>query len=131
VQAAPVDPADAARDDDRLRRRPHDQRVELLAAGLGVLLRVVEPRERAPVRQRQPLDVEQDSGGEQRPRQATAPGFVGTRDEAVAELAVEREQPAAAALRGPRALGRARYPAVLARGRRSCVVASRWRRPFR
>ena len=99
VQAARVDPAHAARHDHRLRRRAHDERVELLAAGLGVLLRVVEPRERAPVGERQPLQVEEDRGSEQRARQAAAAGLVGARDEAVAELAVEREQAPAAALR--------------------------------
>jgi hypothetical protein len=139
MQAARVDAAHAARHDHRLRGRAHDDRVELLAAGFRVLLRVVEPREGATVRQRQALQVEENGGREQRARQATAPGLVSARDEAAVELAVECEQPPTAALGRPRSLGRARYPAaraparlpVLARGFRSSWAASRWRRPGR
>jgi len=64
-----------------------------------VLLRIVEPRQRAPVGKRQALEVEQDRSGEQRPGEATPARLVRTGDEAVSELAVEGEQPAAAALR--------------------------------
>ena len=66
--------------------------IELLAARLGVLLGVVQPRERAAVGQRQPLEVEQDGGGDERPGERAAPGLVGAGDEAAAELAVEGEE---------------------------------------
>jgi hypothetical protein len=64
-----------------------------------VLLRVVEARQRAPVRERQPVLVEQDRCGEQRPGEAATAGLVRSRDEAVAELAVERKETPATALR--------------------------------
>ncbi len=79
---------------------------------LRVLLRVVEPRERAAVAQREPVEVEQHGRGEQRPCQTAAAGLVRPGHEAVAELTVERKEPPAAALRRACALGRARDPAV-------------------
>jgi hypothetical protein len=133
VQSVRIDAAHAARHDHGPGSRAHDEGVELLPACLGELLRVVEARQRLPVGERQALEVEQDRRREQRSGEAAATGLVRTRDEAVAELAVEGEQPAAAAPGRAGALGGARYPAARApaRGFRSSLEASRWRRPCR
>jgi hypothetical protein len=96
VQAAGVDPARAADRDGRPGRGAQHERVELLAAGLGVLLGVVQPRERSAVGEGESVEVEQDRGGDKRARQRPAAGLVGARDEAPLELAVEGEQLAAA-----------------------------------
>ena len=63
-----------------------------------VLLRVVQAAQRAAVGQRQPLEVEQHRGRHERPGQRAAAGLVGAGHVAAAELAVEGEQAAAAAL---------------------------------
>ena len=79
----------------RLGRAQH-RRVELLAP-LGLhLLRVVQAGERAAVRARERLVVDQDRGGDQRPGQAAPPGLVGAGDLAAAEPAVEGEEAARA-----------------------------------
>jgi hypothetical protein len=54
-----------------------------------VRLRVVEPGESADLASRQPLIVEQDRGGGERPGQATAPGLVRAGNEPVPELTIE------------------------------------------
>ena len=105
VEPARVDAARAARHDRGPRRGPQDERVELLPARLGVLLGVVQVGERAPVRQRQAVEVEQDRGRDERPGERTPAGLVGPCDEAPLEGAVEGEQLAAAAW--PRARSRA------------------------
>ena len=107
VQPAAVDAAHAARHDHRARRRPHHQRVELLAGLGGVLLRVVQAGERPAVREREPVEVEQDRGGHERPGERAAAGLVGARHEAAADLAVEGEQaaPVAGARPPPAAAG--------------------------
>jgi hypothetical protein len=125
VEPAGVDRAHAAGDDRHLGRRLHDARVELLARGLGVLLGVVQARERAAVGQGQALEVEEDGGGHERAREAAATGLVGAGDPAHAERAVELEQAAARPALHPRAA----VSAVLGlRGGRCGWVASRWRR---
>jgi hypothetical protein len=92
VQAAGIDAAHAANDDRRLRRRTQHERVELLASRLGVLLGVVEPREGAPLGQRQLFEVEKDGGRDERPCEGPPPRFVGTGYEAPPERPIEREQ---------------------------------------
>src|SRR4029453_18772110 len=72
VEAAAVDPARAANDDRRLRGGPQHERVELLASGLGVLLGVVQTRERAAVRQGQALEVEQHGRRHERAGETSA-----------------------------------------------------------
>ena len=92
VKAAGVDAAHAARDDGGRAGGPHHQRVELLAGLLGVLLGVVEARQRAPVRERQPLEVEQHGASHERSGQGAAARLVGSGDPARSDLPVEREQ---------------------------------------
>ncbi len=58
MKAARVDAAHATHNYRRLRGGPQDERVELLAGRFGVLLGVVQPCERAAVREREALDVE-------------------------------------------------------------------------
>jgi hypothetical protein len=105
VQAPRVDAAHAAHDDRGLGRSTQYKRVELLTAGLGVLLRVVESRERAPVGERQLLDVEEDRGGDERPGETAAARLVRAGYVAALERAVIGEEPparSAAALRACR-----------------------------
>ena len=49
----------------------------------------------------QAVEVEQDARDDERPGERPAPRLVGTRDEAHAEPAVEREEPPAGQLRHP------------------------------
>jgi hypothetical protein len=56
------------------------------------LLRVIQPRERTTVRQRQTLDVEQDRSRDQRAREAPPSRLVRSCDEATAELTIEGEE---------------------------------------
>ena len=58
---------------------------------LGVLLRVVQPRERAAIRQRQPLEIEQDGRSDQRAGERAPSGLVGPGYEAPFERAIEGE----------------------------------------
>jgi hypothetical protein len=113
VQPTRVDPAHAADDDRRLGRRAEDERIELLAPGLGVLLRVVQPRERAPFRERQLLEIEQDRCCDERTCERAAAGFVGARYVAAGERSVEGKEATA----GPRG--------AFLRGCRSGLAASR------
>jgi hypothetical protein len=113
VQPARVDAADAANHDRRLRRGAEDERVELLAPGLGVLLRVVQPREGAALRKRQLLEIEQDRSCDERTCERAAAGLVCARYVAPAERSIEREEATA----GPRR--------PLPRGCRSGLAASR------
>ena len=118
VQAAPVDPARAARDDatrprcaGRAERAPRGPR--------RVLLGVVERAERADVAHAEALEVEQHRRGDERAGEAAAPGLVGAGDEADAE-----------------ARGRTGRAAVLSlRRSRRCAPATRrgsaQRRPMR
>jgi hypothetical protein len=101
MEAARVDPPDAADNDRGLRGGSQHERVELLAPGLGVLLGVVQARQRAPVRQRELLEVEEDGGCDERPRETATPGLVSTRDVAAVERAVVGEQAAARTGRTP------------------------------
>jgi hypothetical protein len=64
-----------------------------------VLLRVVQSRERTPIREREPLQVEQDSRGDEGTGERAASGLVCAGDEAPLERAVEGEEAAAAARR--------------------------------
>jgi hypothetical protein len=91
MKPARVDPANAAHDHGRPRRRPQHERVELLAAGLVVLLRVVQAGECTTVGQRELLEVEQDRRGHERPSETAAPRLVRTSNEALAERAIEGE----------------------------------------
>src|ERR687896_362073 len=93
--AAIVDPADAARGDGDARGRAQHARIELLAHLGRVLLGVVERGERAQVRERQPLVVEQHGRRHERAGEAAAARLVGPGDEADAEPAVEPEEAAA------------------------------------
>ncbi len=97
VEAAAVDPRRRADHDAGPRRRPQHAGEHLQARLLGHLLGVVDAAEDAPVADREALVVEEDGGGDQRARQAAAPGLVGARDEAVVEPAIEVEEPLAAA----------------------------------
>lgn len=99
VQAARVDAARAAHDDRRARRRAQDEWVQLLAARLGVLLRVVEAGERPARREAQAIEVEEDGGRDERARERTAACLVGAGDETALERAVEGEELAAGPLR--------------------------------
>jgi hypothetical protein len=99
VEAARVDAAHAAHDDRGLRRGTQNERVELLAAGLGVLLRVVEASERASLGQRQLLEVEENGGRDKRPREGATARFVGTGYETAPKRAVEGEEAAPCARR--------------------------------
>jgi hypothetical protein len=113
VQPARVDTAHAPDYDRRLGGGAQDERVELLAPLLGVLLRVVETRERTPLRQRQLLDVEQNRRCDKWPSERPAAGLVRSGYEAPAERPVERKQAPAGARR------------LLLRGSRSGRAASR------
>ena len=73
--------------------------VQLLPAGLGVLLRVVEPGEGPARGERQPVEVEEDRGRHERPGERASAGFVGASDEAALERPIEGEELAAASLR--------------------------------
>src|SRR5437764_12167792 len=110
VEPTGVDATHAARDDAGARGCAQHERVELLATGLGLLLRVVEASERAALGQRQALEVEEHRGGDERARQRPPPRLVGTGYEAAPQRAVEREELATriarAALRAARS-GRA------------------------
>jgi hypothetical protein len=57
-----------------------------------VLLRVVQPSERAPLGESQLLDVEEDGRRHERTREGSPPRFVGPGYEAPLERSVEREQ---------------------------------------
>jgi hypothetical protein len=92
VQSAGVDPAHAARDHACLRGGAHDERIELFAPRLGLLLRVVEARQRPAFAERQALEVEQDRRRGQGAGERAAAGLVGAGDEATTEIPVEREQ---------------------------------------
>jgi hypothetical protein len=114
-------------------RRPHrhgdtdgganDRGIELLALLLGLLLGVVEARQGEALRPADPLEIDQDAGGEQWTGQRAAAGLVDPRDETATEGAVEAEE-----------AGRRPLLAALARRARRCRLglgASRWRRPCR
>jgi hypothetical protein len=94
VQAVLVDPAHAARGDGHARRGADHQRVEGLPLFDVVDLRVVEAGERPYLAGGQALVVEQHSGRDQRPGEASAPRLVGPRDEAAAVGAIEAEEAA-------------------------------------
>jgi hypothetical protein len=113
VEAASVDTAHAAHDDRGLRRGTQNKRVELLTTGLGVLLRIVQPRQRASLRQRQLLEIEEDGRRDQRPGEGAAARLVGAGYETATERAVEGEEAAACARR------------ALLRGCRCGLAASR------
>jgi hypothetical protein len=70
-----------------------------------VLLGVIQARQGAPVCQREPLEVEQHGGRDERPCERATTGLVGAGDEAPLEGAIEGEE-AAAAARGVRACRR-------------------------
>jgi hypothetical protein len=99
VETARVDTAHAAHDDRGLRRGTKHQRIELLTAGLGVLLRVVQPRERAPLGQRQLLEIEEDGRRDQRPGEGAAAGLVGAGYKTAPKRSVKGEEAAACARR--------------------------------
>ena len=96
VQAAVVDAAHAARDDDDAPRAREHARVELLARVVVVLLGVVERAQRAQLAGRQRLVVEQHRRRDQRPGETAATGLVGAGDETHAQPAVEGEEAVAA-----------------------------------
>ena len=95
VQPEAVDPPHAAADHGGLGGRPQHQRVQLLAARLGVLLGVVEAGEGAAVAQREALEVEQHGRRHQGPGQGTAARLVRAGHEPRSQLAVEGKQLAA------------------------------------
>ena len=97
VQAAAVDAAGAAGDDRDARGDPQHDRVERLARLFGVLLGVVEQRERADVARTEAVVVKEHGRRDQRAGQAAATGLVGAGDEAHAERAVVLEELAASA----------------------------------
>jgi hypothetical protein len=119
VQAARVDARRAAGDDRGLGRDAQDDRKQLRAALGRVLLGVVQRPERADVAGRQALEVEQDRGRDERPRQAATSSLVGPGYVTNVERAVEGEQAATGRPGTLRPVGR------LLRGIRSCRGASR------
>jgi hypothetical protein len=110
VQAACVDSADASDHDRRLRGRAQHERVQLLTAGLGVLLGVVQTSQRAALGEGQLLEIEEDRCGDKRAGERPATSLVSPGNEAPIERPVEREKTSAGAsgtlLRGCRS-GRA------------------------
>ena len=86
---------------ETMRRRADHRGIERLPLLLALLLRVVQPGEREPLGAADPLQVDQDAGGEQRPGQRPAPRLVHTGHEAAAEGAVEAEQASGGALLPP------------------------------
>jgi hypothetical protein len=97
VEAAGVDPPGAAANHGRTAGGAKDQRVELLPSFLGVLLRIVEARERSTIREREALEIELDGGRDERACEAAAARLIGARYEAPLERAIEgKESPAAA-----------------------------------
>jgi len=99
VEAAGVDPTRATDDDRCSGRGAHHERIQLLAAGFGVLLRVVQVRQRPARGEGEAVEVEQDRRRDERARERAPPGLVGTGDEAPLERAIEGEQLPAAPLR--------------------------------
>jgi hypothetical protein len=59
-------------------------RIKCLALLRRLLLRVVEVGESAPLARPDPLEVDQDAGGDERPRERSATGLVDTGGEAAA-----------------------------------------------
>ncbi len=92
VQAARVDPAHAARDDDDARRVRRTIGNSSSRASARVLLGVVQRAQRAQLARRQRVVVEQHACRDERPREAAASGLVGAGDQRHAEAAVEGEQ---------------------------------------
>ena len=92
MQAARVDPAHAARHDHRARRRPQTSGYSSSRVSAVCCFESFRRAERAAIGERQPLQVEQDRRGHERPGERSAPGLVGPRHVAAAEIAVEREQ---------------------------------------
>jgi hypothetical protein len=107
VQATLVDALRAAGDDADLERRPQHDGIERLAALRGVLLGVVERRQRTDLPGAERVQVEQDGGRHERPGQAAPAGLVRSGHEPDAEAAVVLDQPPA---------GRALAPGGLAAG---------------
>ena len=115
VQPARVDPRRAAGHDRDSRREPEDQRVQLGSPLGRVLLGVVEGAQRADRARRQPLEVEQDSGGDEGSGEAAATGLVGASHVADTKRPIKCEQPPASP---------PRTTAGRLRGIRSCPAAS-------
>jgi hypothetical protein len=95
VQSSRVDSTYAAHDYRRLRGGSQHERVKLLATRLGVLLGIVQARERAPLRERELVEVEEDRGSDERSCEAAPAGLVGSGDVTPLESPVVGEQPAA------------------------------------
>ena len=129
VQAAGVDPADAARDHRDAGRGAQHAREQLLARLLGVLLGVVERCERTQIRGGERLVVEQHAGRHQRPRQRTATGLIRAGHQPHAEAPVEGEQPPAAAAAAGAATGARGGRLRLLGGARRIIRAHRMGRP--
>ena len=94
MQAALVDAARAARRHRDTRGRSEHERIEELARFDVVCLRVVQVAKRPHLARRQTLVVEQHSRGDERAREAAAPGLVGSSDEPATERPVEPKQAA-------------------------------------
>ena len=76
MQSASIDPARAADDDRGPGGSAQDERVELLAALFRVLLRVVQASQGAARGEREPIVVEEDRRGHQRPGEGSASRLV-------------------------------------------------------
>jgi len=97
VEPVAVDHVGRDDTDDDPGRTAGDGAKELLPTLVGDLLRVVQERERADGVVAQPLVVEEDTGGDERPGEAPTPRLVRAGDEPDAEPPVEREELLAAA----------------------------------
>ena len=97
---------------DDLRGESQDDREQLRARLVGLLLGVVQRAEDTDLTGTDRVEVEQHRGGHQRAGEAASPGLIGTGDEPHAQRAVELEQPAS---RGADRLRRGGDPAPLAR----------------
>ena len=95
MQAVAVDCAGRDDADGNPRCTAGDCAEELLAPRRVDLLRVVQQRERADGVVAKARVVEEDSGGDERPREAAPAGLVRTRDEPRPEAAVKGEELAA------------------------------------
>ena len=128
MQAVAVDAAHAARDDDDLGGRAHDDRVELVARLGVVLLGVVERGEPADLADAEGLDVEEHGRGDERTGEASPAGLVGPGDPAHAQATVELEEATPRAALGPRATPAGSRPGGARDGRggpRDLYVGSR------
>jgi hypothetical protein len=127
VEATIVYSRRAPGDDRDARRDAQDHPEQLRPRLRSVLLGIVQCAQRANVGGAQALEVEEDGGGDKRPREGAPPRLIRARDKADAEPPVESEQLAPCAARAPLRVARLRIPrtARKLRGSRFGPVASK------